>query len=441
MGKIQTEGWVEYELSDICKDVRYGYTASSNEEEVGPKFLRITDIVPDFIDWNEVPYCEITEKDFKKYQLEVGDIVVARTGATTGYAKRIKNPPKAVFASYLVRLKIKDEFNDKYVGYVIESDDYKEFIKKNWSGAAQPNANAKVITSYSLKIPDYETQQKIASILSAFDDLIENNSRRIEILEEMARRIYREWFVHFRYPGHEDDELVDSGTDLGEIPEGWQAIKLGDVLTKLESGKRPKGGVSQYDDGVPSVGAENVLGVGQYDYSKEKYVPEDFYKEMNKGVVEDYDVLIYKDGASLGRVSIFGDGFPHRELCINSHAYLVRTDNTCSQAYLYFWMDSPMIKSTIRNSNTNAAQPGINMGDVRGFPFLIPSDKILEKFDEIGVPIVSEIFHLAKKNQRLKETRDLLLPKLISGKIDVGELHQLGNEENVDYSAIEKENL
>ena len=209
---------------------------------------------------------------------------------------------------------------------------------------------------------------------------------------------------------------------MGEIPEGWEVLKLGDVLTKLESGNRPKGGVSQYDYGMPSVGAENVLGVGKYDYSKEKYVPKEFYEEMNKGLVEDYDVLIYKDGASLGRVSIFGDGFPHSELCINSHAYLVRTDKTCSQAYLYFWMDSPLIESTIRNSNTNAAQPGINMGDVRGFQLLIPSKKVLRKFDKIGEPIVSEIFHLAKKNQRLKETRDLLLPKLISGKIDVGEM-------------------
>lgn len=411
------------QLSDLGKIVTGKTPPTSEPKYFGEKYPFITPT-----DMHDRKNAHSTERYLsesgadllKKKLLPADSVAVSCIGWQMGKAIKITKPS---FTNQQLNSIIPNErVNADYLYYLLQTKREELFSIGSAAGVRTPILNKTLFSEYKVSIPPLEKQHEIATILSAFDDLIENNTRRIEILDEMARRIYREWFVHFRYPSHHEDELVDSGTELGEIPEVWEAIKLGDVLTKLESGNRPKGGVSQYDDGIPSVGAENVLGVGQYKYSKEKYVPEEFYEEMNKGIVEDYDVLIYKDGAGLGRVSIFGDGFPHRELCINSHAYLVRTDNTCSQAYLYFWMDSPLIKSSIRNSNTNAAQPGINMGDVRGFPFLIPSDKILEKFDEIGVPIVSQIFHLAKKNQRLKETRDLLLPKLISGKIDVGNI-------------------
>src|SRR5699024_1743317 len=95
-----------------------------------------------------------------------------------------------------------------------------------------------LLKNVEIELPSLDIQKKIASTLSAFDDLIENNSRRIEILEEMARRIYREWFVHFRYPGHEEDALVDSGTELGEIPEGWEVKKL-ENFGEIVLGKTP----------------------------------------------------------------------------------------------------------------------------------------------------------------------------------------------------------
>lgn len=422
-------GWKEYRIGEICEVGSSTRIYKSEYVESGIPFYRGKEIINlannDSID-DPLYISEKRYSDLKSNRSipKKGDILMISIGATLGVPYYVDHNKPFYFKDGNVTWfsEFSDYVDNKFLYNWLRSDYGYKVLWTTAIGSAQPALTLDSLRKIEVKLPPIETQQKISSILSAFDDLIENNSRRIAILEEMARRIYRDWFVHFKYPSHENDELVDSGTELGEIPEGWEVLKLGDVLTKLESGNRPKGGVSQYDYGMPSVGAENVLGVGKYDYSKEKYVPKEFYEEMNKGLVEDYDVLIYKDGASLGRVSIFGDGFPHSELCINSHAYLVRTDKTCSQAYLYFWMDSPLIESTIRNSNTNAAQPGINMGDVRGFQLLIPSKKVLRKFDKIGEPIVSEIFHLAKKNQRLKETRDLLLPKLISGKIDVGEM-------------------
>ncbi len=212
-------------LREVCESIDYGFTASATRDPVGPRFLRITDIVPKRLDWQGVPFCEIEPKKLAKYRLRAGDIVIARTGATTGWAKFITDPPEAVFASYLVRLRTAPSVDARFVGFVVESQAYKDFIQQHMGGAAQPNANAKVLTSYEIPIPPLPAQQRIAGILSAYDELIENSHLRIRTLEAMARALYREWFVHFRFPGHEEHPRV--GSPLGDIPEGWQVKTVG----------------------------------------------------------------------------------------------------------------------------------------------------------------------------------------------------------------------
>jgi len=260
-------------------------------------------------------------------------------------------------------------------------------------------------------------QQKISFILSAYDDLIENNLRRIQILEEIGKKIYREWFVNFRFPGCEKVKFVHS--ELGKIPEGWEVLQLAEVLGSIESGSRPKGGIDPEERGVPSIGAENVLGLGLYDFAKEKYVSEDFYESMGKGKIQSGDVLLYKDGAKIGRKSMFRDGFPHEVCCINEHVFILRTNSKCSQNYLYFYLDRPDIMEKIINLNANAAQPGINQAGVKSLPILLPPKNLIRLFDEKVDPIIGMLFNLAKKNQILRKKRDLLLPKLISGELDV----------------------
>jgi type I restriction enzyme, S subunit len=183
LGKIP-EGWNWAKLKDVCDSVNYGYTASANKEvEVGPRFLRITDIVPTTIDWENVPYCEVDEDDAEKYALHEGDIVIARTGATTGYAKRLhKRHPKSVFASYLVRIVPNDAVGKHYIGLIVESDDYKAFIKRNLGGAAQPQANAQVLTSLEVLVPSPD-------VIAAFDRQIEPMADQKEILQVKNRNL------------------------------------------------------------------------------------------------------------------------------------------------------------------------------------------------------------------------------------------------------------
>lgn len=148
------EGWERKALSELCESIDYGYTASADRDEIGPKFLRITDIVPNVIDWTEVPYCPIEDRRLEKFRLMEGDIVIARTGATVGYAKRLhKRHPESVFASYLVRLRLRPEVDNVMVGVFVESGAYKNYVQSRIGGAAQPNANARVLSAVEMLIP------------------------------------------------------------------------------------------------------------------------------------------------------------------------------------------------------------------------------------------------------------------------------------------------
>ena len=394
-------------LADVAESIHYGYTASASQEPIGPKFLRITDIVAPQIDWETVPHCKIEKNAMEKYRLRPGDIVIARTGATVGHAKLIRDDRSSVFASYLVRIRIDTAKADPgYVGRVVESSFYKRFVLSNVSGAAQPNANARVLSSFRLPIPPQTLQARIASIFSAYDDLIENNRRRIRLLEQAARMLYEEWFVRLRFPGHEHVRITNS------VPDGWKTTRLGKVISELESGKRPRGGSSV--QGVPSIGAENILGLGQYEYGKEKFIPADYFASMNKGIVKNRDVVIYKDGANIGRSSYFGDGFPHEKCAVNEHVFRLRAWPEIGQNFLCFWVSQDDTRQRIANLNSNTAQPGVSRAKIETLSFTQPAPDVLRRFNDIVEPFIGQIFLLARTCQKLSKARDHLLSHVIT---------------------------
>ena len=307
----------------------------------------------------------------------------------------------------------------KFVYYKMQALNFARFN----SGAGVPTLNRNHLDSLDVQIPSLTIQQRIAQILLAYDELIENSQRRIKILESMAGALYREWFVYFRFPGHESVQLVPSA--LGDIPQGWKVTTLAEHLAGLESGKRPKGGIRDVDNGVPSIGAENINGIGQHDFASEKFIPREFFQQMRKGIVRDRDVAIYKDGAYIGKSSYFRDGFPHSECCVNEHVFLLRASGVrLQQNALYLWLQEPDTVQTIRSKNANAAQPGINQQTVGGLDLILPDSQTATHFDQLVDPLLAEVINLAKKIQNLRRTRDLLLPRLLSGQIEVG-MHRL----------------
>lgn len=329
-------------------------------------------------------------------------------------------------------LKIRACFPDSIVGFIADPqksdvrfvkyylDTLKSQMQSISRGTTQDNLPVEKLLSFKLATPTLSIQRKIASVLSAYDDLVESNTKRIKVVEELAKRIYREWFVDFRFPGYKKAKFINS--NVGKIPDSWQVITVGDAIDCIESGSRPKGGIDPSEKGVPSIGAENVLGLGQYEFDKEKYVSKSFFEKMRRGVVKNGDILLYKDGAKIGRKSMFRDGFPHEVCCINEHAFILRANSRCSQNYLYFYLDRPDITQMIIGLNANAAQPGINQPGVKGLPFLLPERRLIDLFDAQAEPLIGLLFNLAKKNKFLREERDDLLPKLISGEINVSEM-------------------
>jgi len=214
--------WKEVKLKTICSDISYGYTASASKEKVGPKFLRITDITSGKINWDTVPYCRISEKDYHKYKLSIGDIVIARTG-TLGSSAIIKNDIDAVFASYLIRFRIDEKLADPFfISYVLQSQDFKEYVNAVNSGSVQPGTNARQLGDYELPLPPLPEQKAIAEVLSSIDDKIDLLHRQNKTLEEMAMTLFRQWFI----------EPTKDG-----LPEGWEEVSLGEFFPVI-TGKK-----------------------------------------------------------------------------------------------------------------------------------------------------------------------------------------------------------
>jgi type I restriction enzyme S subunit len=378
--------WRDVTLADVCSSVDYGYTASSSLEVVGPKFLRITDIAGPSLDWVDVPYCEIDDRAFEKFRLVEGDIVVARTGATVGYGRWVSPPEPSVFASYLVRFRPSDDVSARFIGHVVESSAYKEFVKRSAGGAAQPNANAKVLGSFPFRLPDRASQDRIVSLVQPIDDLIENNRRRIALVEKMAQTIYREWFVHFRYRGHEKDELVDS--HLGPSPAGWRAARLGDVI-ELRYGKALKASARKGGP-VAVVGSSGVVGW------------------HNESLVSGPAVVVGRKGNVGSVMWIQGESWP-----IDT-TYYVTTDLPLHFIY--------RMLSEIEFIDSHAAVPGLSRDQAYSIDVLRPDIEVAALFEDTASELSAIGSVLERQAAVLSRVRDALLPKLITGAIDVSNL-------------------
>ena len=299
-----------------------------------------------------------------------------------------------------------------YVKYLF--DELKLYFQQISKGTTQDNLSLDKICRVKLRVPNYETQKKIALVLSAYDNLIENNNKRIKLLEQMAENLYKEWFVRFRFPGYEDVEFK------GKSPKYWNKLRLDQFGIQLESGARPKGGInSLINDGVPSLGAESVKGLAEFDYSNVKLIPEEFYRKLKRGKNRGNHILIYKDGAYIGKVTLFKYGFPFERFAINEHVFFMNSIRAEYQNYLYFTLKQSSYYTLMQNLNRNAAQPGLSQLDINRIKIIEPDQVTLVSFNDFVEPILKDVFQLAKKNHSLIKQRDMLLPRLMSGKLEV----------------------
>jgi type I restriction enzyme S subunit len=282
-----------------------------------------------------------------------------------------------------------------------------EWIFNQAIGATLPNLNTEIIRSIPILYPSLLTQRKIASILSAYDDLIENNTCRITILEEMAQSLYREWFVHFRFPGHEKKRLVES--ELGLIPEGWEVVKLGDIadinVSNIQKGKEPAE-INYVDIASVSIGhidkVETITFVDAPGRARR--------------IVKHGDIIWSTVRPNRRSYSIILD--PPMDMIVST-GFAVITANKTPFTYLYYALTTDDFVGYLTNHATGSAYPAVNSGDFQNALVLQPPSTLLDIFHNIVAKLLAQKQNLFRCNDNLRRTRDLLLPKLISGEVDV----------------------
>ena len=412
--------WSVYKIENICdiksgKRIPLGFDFVINGTQ--HPYIRARDIKNGRINTDDLIYLDdSTFAKIKKYIIEENDIAITIVGASIGdigFATKEVNGFN--LTENAVRLtNFKDNVSSQYLFYLLVQNQYKEFMQTIAGGAAQPKLGIYKIQRIKVQLPPLPTQQKIASILSAYDNLIQNYKKQIEALQTAASELYKEWFVRFRFPGYQTTNFENG------IPEGWKYLKLSEFGYEVESGNRPAGGIDDsLEDGIPSLGAESIDKLGYFDYSNVKLVPREFYDKMKRGHGKDNDILLYKDGAYIGKVTLFRNGFPFKEYAVNEHVFLLRSNNKDYQNYLYFTLNMPQYFTQMQNLNRNAAQPGLARGDLDRIKILVPNEKVIEKFNKLINPMIDNIFSYSKQITNLAQQRDLLLPRLMSGKLEV----------------------
>lgn len=296
----------------------------------------------------------------------------------------------------------------------------KELNYLSKTSTAVPIINKSSFSNYEVEVPDLETQEKIASILSSLDSKIELNRRINDNLEQQAQALFKAWFVDFE--PFRDGEFVNSV--LGSTPKELPITYIENIPHNIKSGKRPKGGATLI--GVPSIGAENIKGLGYYDYSKTKYIPEEYAQTIKKGKINGYELLIYKDGGKPGyfipNFTIFGEGFPFNEMYINEHVFLLDLMDCGYNVFAYFYMQTPYIMNQLNSIGGKAAIPGINTKDVECLPIYSNESPYVKKFGEIVLPFIKTILSNSLENAKQAKVRDTLLPKLMSGELKINEI-------------------
>ena len=295
-------------------------------------------------------------------------------------------------------------FDIRYIYYLLRELNLNRYA----GGSAQPLLTQTVLRQVQTSIPPLLTQQKIAAVLSAYDDLIENNTRRIEILEEMAGAIYREWFVEFRFPEHEQVEMVES--ELGLIPQGWKVGILGDLAESVRRNIKP----SDINQETPYFGLEHL--------------------PRKSIALSDWDVVDSINSAKLafkkGEI-LFGKIRPYFHkvgvapldgICSSDTIVIRPKRNECFAMTLSCVSSEHFIEyATMTSQGTK--MPRADWKVLVKYPVIIPPDQISQRFSSFVRDIVNQIQSLIFRNRNLRQTRDLLLPKIISGEIDVSELN------------------
>ncbi len=409
-------------LGDVCVQITDGKHGDCvNENNSGYFFISSKDVFDGAIHYENAR--QITKADFldthKRTRLEIGDILITNSG-TIGRMALVKNnslTEKTTFQKSVAIIKSKrSSIDNTYLYYKLLSL-YQQLVNLG-GGSAQHNLLLSDLRHFTIQIPNFPTQTHIASVLSAYDDLIENNEKRIKVLEEMAQLLYTEWFVKFKFPrlrqgfggqaGQEKVKMVESGTEYGKIPEGWDVRKLKEI-GKVVTGKTPSTSKAENFGG-------KVLFIKTPDIHRNIFVLESEETLSEIGAKTQSLKMLPKKTvfvSCIGTIGVVGITSKPSQTNQQINALLLNDGSD----YCFFYCFAQGLKNKLVGLGSNGATMGnVNKDKFENINILYPKEETRKSFFEKAARLFDEILLLQKYNKNLSITRDLLIPQLVTGK-------------------------
>lgn len=428
--KTKMHDWPVVKLVNIAASKRWALTGgpfgsklvSKDYVESGVPVIRGCNL-PDDARFSFDAFVFVSENkadDLLSNNAHPGDIVFTQRGTLGQVGIVPKDGPyrRYVISQSQMKLTVDETKADReFIYYYFRSPRAVQEIKNHSLIAGVPHINLEILRNLEIPLPSLEVQRNIVVLLSAYDDLIENNTRRIKILEEMAKALYHEWFVHFRFPGHENTPMVNS--ELGKVPRHWEVLSLESVCGTITDGSHfsPK----SVDDGLPMASVKDMHDFGINIESCRRISQEDFEALVSadcKPLLG--DVLIAKDGSYLKHTFVVEKEL---DLVVLSSVAILRPKPDSVHPYLLaLCLRDQSVSERMKGLVSGVAVPRIVLKDFRKFKIPVPPTHIQNTWAKFVEPMIKLCCRLIDKNANLRQTRDLLLPKLISGEVDVSKL-------------------
>ena len=354
-------------------------------------------------------------------KLYKNDIILTYTGNGYGDCAIIEEDDKYHLAPNICKIMPNTEKIDPYFLYsYIRTAEFYQTMSNHMTGSGQPTIPMKTIRVLKVPVPSMKEQKIIASFMKSINHTIRNNEIINKNLEQQAKAVFKSWFEDFT---PFDEPLIETPAGI-YAPASLQMVQIANIPHVLETGKRPKGGAVA--SGIPSIGAENVKQLGVVNFSSAKFIPEEFAAKMKTGAINGYELLLYKDGGKPGtfipHFSMFGEGFPYQKFFINEHVFKLDFGNKGFNEFAYFFMQTDYAYHWLANNGGKAAVPGINQQNVNDIWIFSPENSKVKEFGEWVQPLFTTILKNCAQNVKLAELRDTILPKLMSGELNISAL-------------------
>lgn len=404
-------------IKDYCLGIYDGPHATPEESDEGPIFLGIKNITDDGrIDLSDVRH--VSENQFPKWTRRVtpsaGDVVFTYEATLHRYAV-IPTDFRGCLGRRVALVRPNTSLVDsRYLLYYFLSSAWRGVIEGNvMSGATVDRIPLERFPEFPVELPSLAVQKRVVAVLSNYDDLIENNRRRMALLEDSARQLYREWFVRLRFPGHEHISIVD------DVPQGWRKVSLAEITSKIGSGATPKGGEAAYQpEGVTLIRSMNVYD-DLFDDAGLAFLNDEQAAGLGNVVVEPNDILLNITGASVARCCMAPERYlPAR---VNQHVMIIRVNpKKANPFFVHKAINSDECKRLLLSfARKGSTREALTKEEMANFEITIPTSALMEQFGEIAADAYAQREGLAKQNQKLRQARDLLLPRLMNGELAV----------------------